>query len=81
MGRDCVRSKTALGNTMRFCLCFFLSYSIAATNQHLLSQLFQSDQYTSDGTRTRNPRLRRPMPYPLGHGGIKLLEGLHDEEL
>ena len=32
---------------------------------------------TSDGTRTRNPRLskhlrpqcRRPMPYPLGHGG------------
>lgn len=25
---------------------------------------------TSDGTRTRNPRLRRPVPYPLGHGGI-----------
>lgn len=24
---------------------------------------------TSDGTRTRNPRLRRPMPYPLGYGG------------
>lgn len=25
---------------------------------------------TSDGTRTRNPRLRRPMPYPLGYGGL-----------
>lgn len=25
---------------------------------------------TSDGTRTRNPRLRRPMPYPLGYGGF-----------
>ena len=24
---------------------------------------------TPGGTRTRNPRLRRPMPYPLGHGG------------
>ena len=28
-------------------------------------------KHTSDGTRTRNPRLRRPMPYPLGHGGLK----------
>ena len=26
--------------------------------------------FTSDGTRTRNPRLRRPVPYPLGHGGV-----------
>ena len=25
---------------------------------------------TSDGTRTRNFRLRRPTPYPLGHGGV-----------
>ena len=25
---------------------------------------------TSDGTRTHNPRLRRPMPYPLGHSGL-----------
>ena len=24
---------------------------------------------THGGTRTRNPRLRRPMPYPLGHAG------------
>ena len=24
---------------------------------------------TSGGTRTPNPRFRRPMPYPLGHGG------------
>lgn len=24
---------------------------------------------TPDGTRTHNPRLRRPMPYPLGHWG------------
>ena len=28
---------------------------------------------TSGGTRTRNPRLRRPVPYPLGHGGNCLL--------
>ena len=25
---------------------------------------------TSDGTRTHNPRLRRPVPYPLGHRGL-----------
>ena len=25
---------------------------------------------TSDGTRTHNPRLRRPMPYPLGYRGM-----------
>ena len=25
---------------------------------------------TPDGTRTRNPRLRRRTPYPLGHEGI-----------
>ena len=30
-----------------------------------------TNQYTSDGTRTRNPRLRRPMPYPLGHRGYQ----------
>ena len=24
---------------------------------------------THGGTRTHNPRLRRPMPYPLGHMG------------
>ena len=29
---------------------------------------------TSDGTRTRNPRLRRPMPYPLGYGGLREVE-------
>ena len=28
---------------------------------------------TSDGTRTHNPRLRRPVPYPLGHGGCMRL--------
>ena len=27
--------------------------------------------FTFGGTRTRNPRLRRPMPYPLGHEGFK----------
>ena len=32
---------------------------------------------TSDGTRTRNPRLRRPMPYPLGHGGDINLENFY----
>ena len=26
--------------------------------------------FTSGGTRTRNPRLRRAVPYPLGHGGV-----------
>lgn len=26
---------------------------------------------TSGGTRTRSPRLRRPVPYPLGHEGCK----------
>ncbi len=31
------------------------------------------DGLTSGGTRTRNPRLRRPMPYPLGHGGLGIL--------
>ena len=25
---------------------------------------------TSGGTRTHNPRLRRPVPYPLGHRGF-----------
>lgn len=25
--------------------------------------------FTPDGTRTHSPRLRRPMPYPLGHRG------------
>ena len=42
-----------------------------------MENIFQTKS-TSDGTRTRNPRLahfvadpafRRPMPYPLGHGG------------
>ena len=32
---------------------------------------------TSDGTRTRNPRLRRPMPYPLGHGGYAYCENFY----
>ena len=27
---------------------------------------------TSGGTRTRNPRLRRPVPYPFGHRGSKI---------
>ena len=27
---------------------------------------------TSDGTRTRNLRLRRPKPYPIGHEGVWL---------
>ena len=26
-------------------------------------------EYTAGGTRTHNPWLRRPMPYPLGHSG------------
>ena len=35
----------------------------------LLCDIKAETCFTSDGTRTRNPRLRRPMPYPLGHGG------------
>ena len=30
-----------------------------------------TSSFTSGGTRTRNPRLRRPVPYPLGHRGLK----------
>ena len=33
--------------------------------------------FTSDGARTRNPRLRRPVPYPLGHGGNRIFLVLH----
>ena len=29
--------------------------------------------FTSDGTRTHNPRLRRPMPYPLGYRGLQCI--------
>ena len=29
----------------------------------------QKKCHTPGGTRTHNPWLRRPMPYPLGHGG------------
>ena len=29
---------------------------------------------TSGGIRTRNPRFRRPMPYPLGHEGRYLFQ-------
>ena len=32
---------------------------------------------TSDGTRTRNPRLRRPMPYPLGYGGLLKVQAVY----
>ena len=31
--------------------------------------VLKTKNYTFGGTRTRNPRLRRPMPYPLGHEG------------
>ena len=30
----------------------------------------QRNSNTPDGTRTRNPRLRRAMPYPLGHRSL-----------
>ena len=32
---------------------------------------------TSGGTRTRSPRLRRPMHYPLGHGGLLIRLKVH----
>ena len=35
--------------------------------------LEMKNKITSGGTQTRNPRLRRPMPYPLGHGGMKIV--------
>ena len=31
---------------------------------------------TSGGTRTHNPRLRRPVPYPLGHRGFPELHNI-----
>ena len=31
---------------------------------------------TSGGTRTHNPRLRRPVPYPLGHRGLPELQNM-----
>ncbi|KRX36870.1 hypothetical protein T05_1070 [Trichinella murrelli] len=30
-------------------------------------------KFTDGGTRTRNLRLRRPAPYPLGHIGFEIL--------
>ena len=50
---------------------FFLSGS---TNPHpditqYSSWLSQKGCITLGGTRTPNPRFRRPMPYPLGHEG------------
>ena len=67
-----------------FKTCFFLQLTVAikiekiqisvtdngksSMNEKGGSSLKKS-RCTSGGTRTRNPRFRRPMPYPLGHGG------------
>ncbi|GBM99815.1 hypothetical protein AVEN_121183-1, partial [Araneus ventricosus] len=32
---------------------------------------------TLGGIRTRNPRFRRPMPYPLGHEGFEWLRNFN----
>ena len=32
--------------------------------------MFSQNNYDPGRTRTCNPRLRRPMPYPLGHGAL-----------
>ena len=37
----------------------------------ILKQQKMSAAHTPGGTRTLNPRFRRPMPYPLGHRGDK----------
>ena len=36
----------------------------------------KNKRYTSGGIRTRNPRIRSPMRYPLRHGGKSILVGL-----
>ena len=45
--------------------------SVFADSPYINNKLIEKNtkKYTSDGIRTRNPRLRRPMPYPLGYGG------------
>ena len=40
----------------------------------LLMKLFSKRYFTLGGTRTPNPRFRRPMPYPLGHEGRYLFQ-------
>jgi hypothetical protein len=35
-----------------------------------ISMKLNADTFTSGGTRTRNPQLRRLVPYPLGHRGL-----------
>ena len=41
-----------------------------------LPNMKQKTSSTSGGTRTHNPRFRRPMPYPLGHGGSVDVSGI-----
>ena len=36
----------------------------------MVTKSLLTSSFTSGGTRTRNPRLRRPVPYPLGHRGL-----------
>ena len=37
---------------------------------------YKNKKNTSSGIRTRNPRIRSPMRYPLRHGGFTTLVGL-----
>ena len=46
-----------------------ISYSLAR-----FKEVYYWKTRTSGGTRTRNPRLRRPVPYPLGHRGFPELQ-------
>ena len=57
--------------------CFFLTTFCmkSFSTMHLFQNWFDIMAPTSNEpgrTRTCNPRLRRPMPYPLGHGSIEL---------
>ena len=59
------------GRCIRF-LPLKLILLLVFTEKHskLLSCVVSKKKHvTPGGTRTHNPWLRRPMPYPLGHGG------------
>ena len=42
-------------------------------DEKMLKFLEMKNKITSCGTRTRKTRIRRPMPYPLGHGGMRTI--------
>ena len=59
--RNQLRSPCTGSNPVN-CASFFHSF-------HFFLMRRRKNVFTPGGTRTHNPWLRRPMPYPLGHGG------------